>query len=412
MSLVRVIFSGEFLFFAFIYAGIFKEEFDFIPIDLTVLLAVLTFIIAGKRLIRKPLLQKSTILPITLYVMLSALMIFSLLYTPGQAYAMEKSVKFITVTAWAFLGVPFLINDKESLSRFLKSGIIIMTAIALKMLFNYFTGSTSMGSYSRVSFSGGSVISSARGLGVAIITLVLLYTYNKIGFSKKFISTISLSLLLFAMFLTGTRMPLLSLFAVIALLILSSFKINKNGLRINKGIISILIAIFSVLIILIPFSDKFSTLTYRLQTLFDSQGGGSSVLERTARYEAALNMFKNAPLLGNGVGSFSIEYIGIDRREYAHNIILELLSEIGLLGFLVFAALILFGVLRVVNYSRNNVLSVEQKCVILASIFLFVNANVSGDLNDNRSLFTFISLMYMIPFYQKGERKRMKLSKV
>lgn len=135
-------------------------------------------------------------------------------------------------------------------------------------------------------------------------------------------------------------------------------------------------------------------------------------MERTARYEAALNMFKNAPLLGNGVGSFSIEYIGIDRREYAHNIILELLSEIGLLGFLVFAALILFGVLRVVNYSRNNVLSVEQKCVILASIFLFVNANVSGDLNDNRSLFTFISLMYMIPFYQKGERKRMKLSKV
>lgn len=101
-------------------------------------------------------------------------------------------------------------------------------------------------------------------------------------------------------------------------------------------------------------------------------------------------MFQDNPVLGKGIGSFSINYRGEDIRDYPHNIILETASELGIVGLSVLFLLLLYGILNA--YKNDNLLCYS---VFLCFVFMFLNANVSGDFNDNRLLFTFLALLFV-----------------
>ena len=83
-----------------------------------------------------------------------------------------------------------------------------------------------------------------------------------------------------------------------------------------------------------------------------------SVAHRFAENLAAIHMFRDNPLLGVGPGNYSVQYldyaqnIGLDNRaeertgveQAAHNLYLEALAELGLLGASAFFAVIGFAV--------------------------------------------------------------------
>lgn len=112
---------------------------------------------------------------------------------------------------------------------------------------------------------------------------------------------------------------------------------NNRGLKISSFVLTVLIA-FSVLIwighdtILDKLSDPSSPTTTRINLYVDT-----------------LNMFSDFPIFGTGFGTFQHiyrKYKTLDDRflyEHAHNDYLELLSDLGLIGFLiVLAGIVLF----------------------------------------------------------------------
>lgn len=112
---------------------------------------------------------------------------------------------------------------------------------------------------------------------------------------------------------------------------------NNKGLKISSFVLTVLIA-FSVLIwighdtILDRLSDPSSPTATRINLYVDT-----------------LNMFSDFPIFGTGFGTFQYiyrKYKTLDDRffyEHAHNDYLELLSDLGLIGFLiVLAGIVLF----------------------------------------------------------------------
>ena len=97
-------------------------------------------------------------------------------------------------------------------------------------------------------------------------------------------------------------------------------------------------------------------------------------------------IFQNSKsiFLGYGLGSFSNEFSNEDKRLYPHNIILEIVFELGFIGLLIMLGLVLANIKIFKNYLSNFAL--------LAVIILFFNAMKSSSIVDLRVLFALYSI--------------------
>lgn len=101
-----------------------------------------------------------------------------------------------------------------------------------------------------------------------------------------------------------------------------------------------------------------------------------NVATRLTLFKRAFQMWVTKPLLGHGLGSFAVEITGTSGfREYPHNMVLELLSETGVIGLVMFLAALTCGF----RYAHNRWTYVFA--------FLFLSAMTSGDIGSNMAVF-------------------------
>lgn len=169
----------------------------------------------------------------------------------------------------------------------------------------------------------------AIGTGIAIVRL--LYSEKKAHIKNVFPVLIRLGGLLF----TGKRSPVLLLMAAVGIIYIF---IEKG--KTNKKIFKVaLLGILAVILLFVGamFIPQLQVLVGRLLDSDDwSTLGG-----RTELYELAIGMFRESPLFGQGWNSYKLVSESTIGRVYAsqyarmqtHNIYLQLLSEVGLIGF-------------------------------------------------------------------------------
>lgn len=407
MSKIKDIFTGEVFFALFILAGNFKSSLAFISdfIDLTILFLGISIIIALKRLIVKSTILYGAIKGTVLFSVLIILILGSIFYTPSSIYVIDKSLRFLVITGWAYLGVFFLIKSSVSLKKFLNTIVsigFIMSCLAIYQLIF-----VQKESFSFISVMGSNYLALGSTVGISIIILNFLYFVNEKNSNKTLFFIFIILQMTIALLISGGRMPLLSLIIVFTFYFaFSLISITKN-IYIRKGIkkLALLILFLSPLIIILGKIGMFDVVLIRLSELFKSIDSDTSALGRLNRYMVALDMWGKKPLIGNGIGSFSLFYNGVDMRDYPHNIFLEILSELGIVGFVVFFLLIINSLYNgwILFKKKFKAIDSLQMTLILAFLYLFINANVSGDINDNRLMFTFISLLSISPFMERKE---------
>lgn len=76
-KLIQMIFSGEMYFTLFLTAGIFKSNFNWFPLDITILFFILTAIVILKRLFLKPKIYIAQFFAILLMLLIVALMLLT-----------------------------------------------------------------------------------------------------------------------------------------------------------------------------------------------------------------------------------------------------------------------------------------------------------------------------------------------
>lgn len=397
MRLIKWFLSGEVIFAGFLFSSVFKGLFD-IKVDLTLVFMVLSVINGVTRIIVDKNILRMSIFPMLNYILISTIMLVSILYTPSELYAQEKLLKFLFMTGWSFVGVFILIKDKNSLRTFMKGLLFFGVVTSLLVFYDYIVTSNSIGRIG-VGDDDNNVLGLGRLAGITAIILTVMYFFNKTKIRSKVIAGAMLGISIIVLMITGSRMPFIAFLVSLFLVLIMYMRFKKRDIVISKRLLAIIPAIpfLGVGIFIFYYQGYFNPMLNRISILFEA-GGGASVSTRNTIHDSAIAFFKDAPFLGQGIGSFPIIYKNADIEAHPHNIFLEALAELGIIGCLGIVFL-LIGSFFVIHKSRKNSINNLQIIVVSILVFLFLNSMVSSDLNGNRWLFTFIALSYMLPLY-------------
>ena len=236
-----------------------------------------------------------------------------------------------------------------------------------------------------------------------IVNMLLIFSFSE---KKKIIYNLLISLNIIC--LLGGRFPIvlaLLVFFIISIYLIKKKYLNKKLLMQFFKSLTIIILINSVL--------NLSSKTYRsllLRSVYRFEVLSSSFndlnfLNDQENYQESLNqennsfnkrleyllfsktkIFENKSslILGYGLGSFSNEYDQTDRRLYPHNIIVEMVFELGLIGLLLALAFLISNSSSYKGFFTN--------LALLAALTLLINSMKSSSIVDLRLLFALLAI--------------------
>ncbi|MCH1967187.1 O-antigen ligase family protein [Paraclostridium sordellii] len=275
-----------------------------------------------------------------------------------------------------FLG-RYITVDNQVYIFIKKVVIIIGWIIIFKLLIEYFKSSE----VRRVTIEGSNVIANGELLG--IFALVNLFNLN--GINKDFVSIFNyISGLLSCLILIGSRGT--TMFIVITTLIMYAiiYKINFRFILYIFSIIIGYIILFSTDSI---FIEKFPILgRFTIDGILHDPSivGSSHNIGRLQLYEQSINAFQYYPIFGIGV-----------MKIYSHNIFLEILSTLGIIGFVIFTIWIIEMIFKCMKIGKNNAV------IVALFIYTFLYRQSSFTLNAHKSLFIFAGMVVAIYNNQK-----------
>lgn len=382
----------------FLTAGTFKAELEtLLPlgIDLTVLLACL--LVAGVlgRVVRNGLSRSLTPARLLLpYLALAFCIAVSGSSWSTDTYGQEKTIRFLALTTLGFATVPAAVSSEFDLRLFLIANIVLSTLMVA------FGRATPEG----LSAFGATHIATGRVVGLGIIACTYLFIKPGRRLLNRLPWLLLAALLLAGLLYSGSRGSLVGLLGAVGLVAGATFAMRR-GRRYLLVMTALLIAAGAAVSFLFP-----SAVEMMNQRLKYALSGPLTVTARTRteRAAAALEQFLEHPFTGAGIGSFSSNYgcPELVRGDYPHNILLEVAAELGLVGLAALVLLLVGGlsapvrILRTAHGENHKVVA----CTLLAIAgYLMINALFSGDLNDNRLLFSALALAN--PRWRASERQ-------
>lgn len=282
------------------------------------------------------------------------------------------------------LGVWYLLDHNPYLSKcFLIISTLCLTVVCLDGIFQYFMGYNFFGfeKYSRVRLTGlfGDEPILGRYTSLMFIFTFALINQNINNYSLR--SKLSIFLYLICcltVFLSGERT---ALFYIIFFSLFIFIFYNHFRYKLIK-IILVIVALISIISLFQPDAKNRMIDT----TINDMQENKLKFLPYNKGYEdhflSALHLFKNNPLMGVGANTYRYQCTKLENNlpsgcnSHPHNIYLQILAELGIIGFLFifsfFIYLFLIGfkhLLSILSSKYGNKLSFKD---LLYPIVLFI----------------------------------------
>lgn len=310
---------------------------------------------------------------ITLYLYLVFNSFLNFYLNPN--YGFEGILRSINFIKFIFLGFTLYIIPikKIDLKTIFIIWIIVILILGLDLTFEFIFKSNLLGFKSLdqtrlVSFFYDEYVAGSFLFAFGFVTIIFFFN-NKVSLLQKSFFNLILLILPILILLTGERSNFLK--SIILFLIIFIF-INKSFLVINKKII--LVVFISIISIFISFNNtiliKQTEFFKRIITVKEPKNiyDYFQNIKYFAHYDAAWNIFKNHPLNGVGSKNFRNECVkkiylneklklSVQRcTTHPHQIHFELLSEQGLIGYIIFLYFIfyLFKNKLIKNYDTNN----------------------------------------------------------
>lgn len=321
------------------------------------------------------------------FLVFGGVVAFSYLYTAAPHYGSEKLLAFATLGCGVFFAPWLLFTGDADVRDFIVGTVLFSLGVAASSL--SFSASGAMGAEANPAHIG-----KGQVIGLAILLLVYAPIANR--WLRLVVMVVLIPALAIGLVSAETRGPLFSLLMVLLLsFVLSSF---RSPVVTRKQMAFVGVALVGAVMLLSVFwfygkeAFRFEYKTAEIINLVegDNEAQGTAV-ERLVFYRAALQLWTQRPLLGWGVGGWSMAYWHMDERVYPHNLFLEVLVEEGLVGelalFLFLAAT--FRTLRAhLDKTKARFPFLLPGLVYLISIAMF-----SGDLDDNRFIWFWCGLV-------------------
>lgn len=288
----------------------------------------------------------------------------SMTYSPNQSNASKKLLLMLNIIPFGIMGY-LIYDDNNNLDKFLKLLLILFVPlIFISIIIRPFDATQT---YS-FSFSRWSHVLFSRFIGAAFI----LSLFSKLNYKYK---AIILSILLLGLLYSGARGPLLFILLLLVYYIIRNYK--------NNNTIKILFLIFFVIAIFFFFFINFSNKRILELLMINNFLKSDGVVVRIASWGIAIKMFLDNYIFGAGLGGFDTNlYSELGAQlHYPHNIILEVLSELGIFGFILFSIIMIFTLHKLKSYPKE---------IFILFLFSFYLALFSKDLSSNPFLFSLV----------------------
>ena len=395
VSLIKTLFSYcvsfECVFVLFLFAGVYKsiEIFAWFPLDITAFFFAVSVIWGIFVAIKKKLSfsRESIIFAFAglIFVLYAAM---SLCWTSSSIYAQEKALYISTLVFWALLGTSLIISQEYArVRKFFILLCVFSIWVAVESIIFYVSNGPS--SFITAMGFGGSYVNLGRTIGLGVIIVLNYSLFSSRSNHIKLLQLLISVFLLFILLILGGRGPLLA--TVLPCIILGVFEADKILKPKYIILFLIIIGLLSGFVYYLYSTGNVVKTLVRFQALLEP-GFGGSVGTRMIYYSYVFSSWIENPIFGHGIGSWST-LLGVgDFRIYPHDIILEILFELGLVGLISFFFMIYYALnVFIKRASRGPLLF--KSIVMMMFANAFINALVSGDIPSNRVLFAMTGLL-------------------
>ena len=393
LKLFNIIDFKSFVFAGFLSAGNLKADprLEWLPIDLTVALAGLSWLIAAFIVIRP-----GFRFPKSLYwaIILFFLFAVPVVWTEWTPYATVKVPRLFTLTLSAALLPVLMFRTENDLRKTFNSFTLISLIMTCDVIFNLISGVDRVQhqgdelvvvtSEDSLTATGAETIALGRITGMGALWLALLVESGE----RNAALLLLIGPLVLVMIGSGSRGPLLAF--IVAMGIQSALSSLWSKYSHNRVIIlySFLFAFFLGGWALAP-----KAASDRIQIVLNGEQGTSGEA-RTDAYSLSLMQIGCHPL-GVGWGGFAF----INTRHtaygkilnYPHNLLLELTLECGWICGLYVIIMTFISLYMSINICRITKI-VEYRALFAIIVFNLINVGFSGDINDSRVFLCMIML--------------------
>jgi O-antigen ligase len=361
----------------FFLIGMIKgdERLASTPLDLTVavggivLFGICIRLIAGRQKLALPR-------EYLLYLPLVAMMVISLAYTPDISGGLDKILRFFCLTSIGIIA-PFVLFDSAAKLR------NFLFAIAIGGLLVAVNSLTMLGGQDRLVSPSG--LNTELGAASAI-SLIIIWSlwFPKWSFFRRMLFYPVLGVLAVALIGSGGRFANVS--AVLCLII---------GALLCRKLLKDVAVLAALSLLALPF-------IWIPQASYDYLGSlahpPDAMGTRSDLMALGVKMFSEHPFFGVGIQGFRFLSPNPLTYNYPHNLFLELGSEMGIIAAISFLALAACAFHEIWKQLRDPDLGDNALVltVFLLLIFVFLDAMVSGDINDLRFMWFVIGLPYVL----------------
>ena len=334
-----------------------------------------------------------------LFLIFGLLLGISYMYTASPDYGFRKILRFNTFAVTMFI-TPLLIikspaDSKQLLSYFYFLLVIIIGIMLLQFVYFLKWGDFAivLAYWNRISIPGANPIQVSRYLAIGAAMMIALLIRNRPSQSLHYFAI--LFVILLSIILSGSRGPLVSI--IIGSIVYAILYERKHSSRIfGYGILAIGTIITLLLVLPESLTQRFFDISQG--SVIMTQQGVRRISTIATRYEfwsmsieawfSSITSF----FIGLGAGGFSSLFIWRDWHWYPHNLFFEIIAELGLIG-LVIGVLFIIKSYQIINKGIQRGSFTDHSALWVAgTVVMFIAAQFSGDINDNRILWMFIGI--------------------
>lgn len=264
--------------------------------------------------------------------LLGLAVLFSLINVEDFSAALKNLVEEYLLFSVIFIISLDVIKTKEQLKKMFKAGLISLLLVGGWGLYEYLViGHSRIESTFSVATQTGVYFAST-----VLLVLAFLLFIKKVGRPTLFGSALLLFLNLLCLIMTGTRAAWLGFFVGATFLLIIAFK-NHKVIGLKK-----IIVVLVIFIVATAFVDP-GWIFDRLTSITDLSNGSNR--QRIMMFQGGVEMLKDHPLTGIGIGQFRLAYAdyrppGAKLFTHIHCFYLHLAAELGLIGLFVFLTLV------------------------------------------------------------------------
>jgi len=379
LSLVLIFFSG------------FLKNIEILrnlPIDLTVLAVLLLIINSSVKIIKTRKFTKLKNLDF-LVVLQGLLVLFSVVFISSRTWLnWWDAGRFIVFNLSLYFGL-FLLSVKRkeiiNITQWILFGVLVITSSSVhNLIFGKIT-SWHLSSFGESYTTLGLVI----GLGIIFLFLYI-FSSNQMS-TQKIFSFMLYGLLIFIFAFIPSRHVLLSLTLTLLLIILLKNLLRHRLRLIGVLIFSLIFYLMGLYIANIQGVDVKRSWSYKGKYAV-------SFNDRTYYLKSAIELFKENPIFGIGMGEFI--YLHGGKGNYPHNLLIESLVSFGIFSIFIFWPTLLISFKNSISILRDkNMKNVEV--IALWFIFFFFDSNFSGSLSNFRILWLFMGILSILHYSNK-----------